>query len=88
MTAGDVEMKEQPKTTEEEKKDEEKEKTPEEIAKMSYEDIKEQLKQIDKSVVGKVIPIIVVSPTRNVTIFLDASPTKFFSISLHFSNIL
>ena len=61
MTAGDVEMKEQPKTTEEEKKDEEKEKTPEEIAKMSYEDIKEQLKQIDKSVVGKVMPIIVVS---------------------------
>jgi 26S proteasome regulatory subunit N3 len=53
MTAGDVEMKEQPKTEEGKDAKEEKEKTPEELAKISYEDIKEQLKQIDKSVVGK-----------------------------------
>jgi len=54
MTADDVEMKEESKTKEDGKETaEEKEKTPDEIAKMSYEDIKEQLKQIDKSVVSK-----------------------------------
>lgn len=53
MTAGDVEMKEESKADDGKETVEEKEKTPDEIAKISYEDIKEQLKQIDKSVVGK-----------------------------------
>lgn len=50
MTADDVEMKEESK---EESKDKETEKSPDEISKLSYEDIKEQLKLIDKSVVSK-----------------------------------
>ena len=54
MTAGDVEMKEESKADDGKETVEEKEKTPDEIAKISYEDIKEQLKQIDKSVVSKV----------------------------------
>jgi len=57
MTADDVEMKEEGKDENKDGKvtDEkgEKEKTPDEINKISYEDIKEQLKQIDKSVVNK-----------------------------------
>jgi len=54
MTVDDVEMKDDAKNTKDgEKQEEEKEKTPEELNKISYEDIKEQLKQIDKSVVNK-----------------------------------
>jgi len=51
MTADDVEMKEEGKDGK--KQEEAKEKTPEELNKINYNDIKEQLKQIDKSVVNK-----------------------------------
>ena len=55
MSVDDVEMKEETKAGKVSKEEEEKEvpKTQDEINKISYEDIKEQMKQIDKSVVNK-----------------------------------